>query len=349
MKKYLLIILLLISVVSAADLSLKINGQQPSEMVVVEKDIPIEFELTVQPFITIIDVEAKADNKVIQTLIDEDLDLKPTGPIDQVRVKTRTLNLPKTLPGGEFPVDMYFIYEKDGKRQEVKTKLTFDVQGSSILGFITNLASEDTAYAIRDLVKPPKIELISRDIEKEDLTPLDLSNIGLSRDDVLLGNYNSKRLSTLTEIQSNEDIESDDPNINKEVSKVKRKEEPKIEKILGVFEVTNPDNGKSTIVSKIIVSLEAGSTQKDLEVIEYIPKSVAMHVDDISWSKKPQILQEDPIVKWDLGRISKKGVKEVSYAVNEELQGIDTKTVAGGEKLGLGARFLAWLASLFLK
>ena len=141
----------------------------------------------------------------------------------------------------------------------------------------------------------------------------------------------------------------EDPEIKKKVYALQKGIEPKIEKTLNVFEVTNPDNDMSTIVSKIIVSLGSDVTLKDLSIIEEIPKSIAMHVDNLGFSHKIEVLQADPIVKWDLGHISKDGVREVSYAVNAELDDIESKTVAGGDKLGMGARFLAWLASLFLK
>jgi len=195
---------------------------------------------------------------------------------------------------------------------------------------------------------PIEFEKIDRALTKDDMDDIDMSDIGLSDEDVSLGNYEMKEVMTKSSVSKTTDMmkTATTQEAKDAISDMQSKDLPgKIEKFLSVYEVSKKGSEEVTYISKVVVSINIDQNMKNFEVIEQIPKSVAKSVSELVFSEKVIVLEDDPIVKWDLKYAPEGQTKEYSYTVNKKIESIDSNTVAGGDKMGWS--FFAWLAGLF--
>lgn len=71
---------------------------------------------------------------------------------------------------------------------------------------------------------------------------------------------------------------------------------------------------KNKIEKEIVVSRLGNDDQKEIKIYEYIPKEVAQKASDLKFNVQPQILEDDPIVLWQVERSSPEPVR-LNYSV----------------------------------
>lgn len=79
------------------------------------------------------------------------------------------------------------------------------------------------------------------------------------------------------------------------------------------------DLQKSSFKSKYSLSVYAKDELYNVTLIENIPKDIASHVDDITFSLNPIIIQEDPIVKFVVPLIQDESTFLITYFVNAKV------------------------------
>lgn len=76
---------------------------------------------------------------------------------------------------------------------------------------------------------------------------------------------------------------------------------------------------KDKIEKEIVVSNLKGEDQKEVKIYEYIPKEVAEKVSELEFSVQPQIIENDPIVLWQVEPSGPKPV-QINYTVKKRME-----------------------------
>lgn len=100
---------------------------------------------------------------------------------------------------------------------------------------------------------------------------------------------------------------------------------------LEVFNITSKQTNKTSVVSKITLTIKAGRDMKDVKVVEIIPKDVASSVASVVFKVQPAILQSDPIVQWTFDSLQNGETKDLSYTVNKKLSSISSTSFAAAK------------------
>jgi hypothetical protein len=168
------------------------------------------------------------------------------------------------------------------------------------------------------------------------IDPSDLGLTSLSADDVEVTRIGT----TVTETVTSADIEAALAAATSEDAKAKLNavkalldagdvDEIAVTKTLDVYKVSAKDTGKEVYVSRVTISYAADSAKKNVNIIEVIPKTVVVSADELEFvGLVPTILQQDPIVQWELAGVDKGETVELKYLVKKQLSGIDSTTVA---------------------
>ena len=78
------------------------------------------------------------------------------------------------------------------------------------------------------------------------------------------------------------------------------------------------------------------------------PHEIAQHVNDVIFSDDPEVLQEDPVVKWAFTHVPQDQAKDYTFTVDKDIENFDTLAAASAEKPSLLYRMLKWILSFFI-
>ncbi len=125
------------------------------------------------------------------------------------------------------------------------------------------------------------------------------------------------------------------------------KNENAVDKIeRNVIRAMNKETGREETKTQIKKRIIAEKDYGTLVVIEDIPKTVAQHISSLSFSEQPEVLEADPVVKWNFNNVPKGSEVDVSYAVDGEVSA-DSEAIVGGEDPGFFGKLSIWLKQAF--
>ncbi len=114
------------------------------------------------------------------------------------------------------------------------------------------------------------------------------------------------------------------------LEKLKEKNMIKINKVMKLVDILDRETMKETQKTLVTVSVKAERKMFDVDIIEEIPKSYAEDISQVEFSIEPEVLEDDPIVKWNFDSIKEGEEVEVSYWVEGEHED-NTTTIAAEE------------------
>ncbi len=121
-----------------------------------------------------------------------------------------------------------------------------------------------------------------------------------------------------------------DANKRKILERLKQKDMIKINKARKFMNILDRETMKETRKTLMTLSFKAERKMFDVDIVEDIPKSFAEDISKIEFSIEPEVLEDDPIVKWNFDSIDQGEEVEVSYWVEGE-QEDNTTTIAAEE------------------
>ncbi|MCA9478643.1 MAG: hypothetical protein KC535_05845 [Nanoarchaeota archaeon] len=330
---------LLMGAVSAADISFSINGISDQTPVPINPGEDVTVEIIQAPFTYIYNVQVETDNELLRQVIETTLDeFERTDRSLIESATTETRPAPPFLPGGTHEITLTFQYS-DAQFQEktLSQTIILDIpQGSSrekLLNWLLSILPDDVASELIDRLLGRNLEPLPRDLTLEEL-------LQFARQEGLDINvdYQIKKVasSNTTQELDKEDIEqleknTDNTDLQKELKKIKRRTPPTITKDLNVFEITTK-NGTYN-VSKIVVGIGSGKKSLNrLSIIEVIPKEIAENANLLTFSELPDVIEIDPIVKWNFDHVPAEDQKEYSYTVQGEVEEVNSTTYSGGKE-----------------
>jgi hypothetical protein len=95
---------------------------------------------------------------------------------------------------------------------------------------------------------------------------------------------------------------------------------------------------KDSVTTQIVVASLEGD--QETTIYEYVPKEIAETASDLEFSIKPEIIEDDPLIMWNLGLLRKDKPVEIKYSTKPRLEWTlcaEKKYFAEMDKLGLNA------------
>lgn len=111
------------------------------------------------------------------------------------------------------------------------------------------------------------------------------------------------------------------------ISDYQESEKASLTKEVVVYRMKHKQSQKSDFVSKIILSYTAEDDTKSFSIVEQIPKEIASQASLLRFNIDPEIIEEDPIVKWSFNDVPKGGSLDISYSVPSRIKPLETQTV----------------------
>ena len=100
------------------------------------------------------------------------------------------------------------------------------------------------------------------------------------------------------------------------------------------YEIINPDTGEKSYSTKIELKLQALDNLEDVEYVLVIPKEIAQDVLEIIFNVSPsEVLNADPVVKWNIENLQKGEILDLSYFVKKEIliQDLEFISISGAK------------------
>ncbi|MDD3976135.1 MAG: hypothetical protein PHN22_03165 [Candidatus ainarchaeum sp.] len=104
------------------------------------------------------------------------------------------------------------------------------------------------------------------------------------------------------------------------------------------YEIVNPDTGEKSYSTKIELKLQALDNLEEIEYVLVIPKEIAQDVLEIIFNIEPsEVLNADPVVKWNVDSLQKGEILDLSYFVKKEIliQDLDFISISGAKDVDL--------------
>jgi hypothetical protein len=355
---YLAIFALLISLVSAQDISVKINGNDISEEIEITPNSELKIDTTIAPNTYIESVTAESKNEIIRQIIEEELkSFERDERNPESEVKSRTVHLPSVLPGGTHKVSTTFKYsnanlESKEENKQFNFKVTSAGFSGAIVGILSGLISDDGASEVVDLITNRQVKPVPRELSNEEIRGI-ADELGLTEEDIKNKNYNieevDRKESPQDSLVDQLITEIDNQKAKETLEEIRKSKTPDIKKELIVYKISTKDGLKSAHQSKTIVGITHEKSLNRIDLIENIPKTTAESADKLIFSEQPEILVNDPVVKWNFDHVPKGQTKEVSYTVNKKLDKIESTSAAGGKEPGFFANIIAKIIGMFVK
>ena len=101
-----------------------------------------------------------------------------------------------------------------------------------------------------------------------------------------------------------------------------------INKELIVYEIEDKETGEKLSKSEFIISFNITENIKEISIMEIIPKSIAGNALELYFvDNLPTILQDDPVVLWELKNLAANETHSISYFVDDEITRLSTQTI----------------------
>lgn len=112
-----------------------------------------------------------------------------------------------------------------------------------------------------------------------------------------------------------------------------------------ITKIIYPETEKKA--ATIIKTISTNQLLSKISLVEIIPKNIAEKAQDILFSETPEIIQDDPVVRWNLESLSQ---KKITYSVINELNIVEAKTtntiiLSGIQKENIGENEITGYAS----
>ncbi|MBI4252589.1 Ig-like domain-containing protein [Candidatus Uhrbacteria bacterium] len=95
------------------------------------------------------------------------------------------------------------------------------------------------------------------------------------------------------------------------------------------YEVKEKTTGKTASVTRVEQLFAPTKDTKDVTIVMTVPKSVAERASLLTFTGvQPEVLQDDPILRWTFAEVKAGETKDLSYQANKNLEKLEVKNVA---------------------
>lgn len=352
MNKFIVTILILIIAVpfaaslnGLADLEVKVDGKPSGDIRVMPGDT-VRLEVVKNNVAYIDDVGVESNNKIIQQAFNNYLD-RNRGYGDYY-----TISITDEIPKGNFDLNLIIdYYDRNLVHKRYEKSIRLSSPEGSAPGFLSGMLSEQAAAELVDNYMNVQLQRLNPELEYVDLNKEDLKALGIPVEDYVEGLRlleegkrveamellpDIKKTASSTKTQKYDDKEQEIE--KKYLRKVKGKEHPDVKVIKNIYEVTK--QGNSIDKSKVTFSVSAVEKSIGIDLLVVVPKEIARSVKDLDFSEEPEVIEEDPVIKWAFKNVPQGQTKDYAYTVSKDVQNFDTLAVAAAKKPSWVARLV---------
>lgn len=338
MRRLLLLLLLLSVSVSAADIDFMIDGKPLADSYSISPGQRIDVRLSLAPGVLVREIDVVADKPYYETLFENSLSRGFSRSAQQASSDV-TISVPPQVPSGDSGVEVTIFYEDAGfnKKKSTYSTLLKVEDGSGTLGFLMALAPDRVADELLGAYGVVDLPRLDPNLGIDDLNKRDLEALGISFQDMAEGRLpqitqTATKLSRMTLSQNREQFKD---------YQWKGSLEPEVEVRKSSFDVRFGD--RTITKSKIIVSVPAKDSISLVDSVVIIPKSVAESASLLDFSERPIIIEDDPVIKWQIANIPEAQTKDYAVIADGDVTDTDITAAAAGKKMSWITRLILWI------
>ncbi len=76
--------------------------------------------------------------------------------------------------------------------------------------------------------------------------------------------------------------------------------------------------GNGSVTANVVVSNLGNEDQSNVQIYETIPKEIAQSASTLEFSSEPEIIEDDPIILWDVGNVPRSEPVTIGFSVRNE-------------------------------
>lgn len=328
------------------DIRIFVDGKEEPEKVTLTQGQTLNLIFKIKEGVLIKRVKIDSKSEMVKHILEQYLPKRKRAMTNEEFI--HRVKIPEKLLKGNFPVTYTIQYvDKNFNEKEHKYNLVFNVpEGSRMLGILMNRAD---ASAINSVMKR-RLERIPKEITFDDITAEDLEKLGIRKENFFEMLKNNRNLPEIHRKKQEEETLDFDNMMEKRKDTFKQlkkmKEKKKVEISKNVYEIKYGE--RSIVKSKIIMSVPSDKNTGEGAVIVEIPKEIAETTDEMIWAREvPEILEEDPVIKWAFKNIPQNEVKDYAFTVDKDVQNFEILAAGAAENPGLLSKLFAWIAGMF--
>ena len=111
------------------------------------------------------------------------------------------------------------------------------------------------------------------------------------------------------------------------------------------YEVTV--DGVTLNKTRFVIASPAQKGKRDMDFLVEIPKSMVSNASDVDFDIEPEILEEDPVVKWAFQNLPQKESVEYGFTVDGDVQNFEDLAVVAAEHQSILQRIINFFLNLF--
>ncbi|MEA3430606.1 MAG: hypothetical protein U9R08_05010 [Nanoarchaeota archaeon] len=350
MKKVLMISLLLLILPLAyalEDIEIKVDSAEIGSNIEFVPGTMVKVEIVKNNVLFIKNIDVDSENPVIEQVFYNKL--SGIGTHDSA-----IFEVPMEMPSGNFKTTLIFdYYDKEYvHKRYTKTTVIESEGGSGAAGGLSGLLSDEDAAELVNEQMNVQIERLDPELQHIELNKKDLLDLGIDVDDFVKGIellQQGKRGEAAKFLPEINKVDSDKRTLvyekqeieTKMLRQIKGKRHPDVKVVKNIYEVINDD--KSIDKSKLTYSVTAEEENiNGLELLLVVPKDIAKNVKMLDFSEEPEVIEEDPVIKWAFKNIPQGQTKDYSFTVSKDVQNFDTLAAAAADSP-------SWLSKLIKK
>ena len=296
-------------------------------------------------------IKAISDNAIYDSMLNQFLTVEE---FDRKEKKTETEQkfvIPGQLPSTKGKITVLIEYDDlEGNSNSETSEFELEITaGSDALNFLAKIMPKDAFKALLNQLTNYEVPRIDPNLQAKELDLGDYEALGLTKQDFLKGV--KPKIVEIEKVEKQITIEDakqkGDDKFQENANKLSGDENPQLKISAKAFTVSS--GGKTITKSKVIVSIPAEQERlKEGEVVVYIPKEVASSADKLDFSEQPEILENDPVIKWSFENVPQGQVKDLAYTVDGDATKSETVAAATAEHPGWFTKLLLKIAQKFI-
>jgi hypothetical protein len=305
----------------------------------VEVDIPKNTSIT--------DVRYRSDFPGFEAFLERESMIEKKTYHEDTPIR-RSIQVPSYVPAGNHTISAE-IQTRDSKgniHTENKTFVTEVPQKKGVEGLIQRMVpsvSKDAYQELFSFSEKKQNRTRTRPTITEGLTEDETRRLGFdpANTTIIRQSPESKMLRhTAKDKESLRNVT--DKRVQDAVNELDEKDPLEVNKTIERYTLVGSD-GRQTNVSKVILKVKSEGSKKAIDIIESIPKSIAEDVSELEILGSYEVLEEDPIVRWNFDYATDDEELTAGYIAQKNIDQDTTTSIAAGQTPTFDARVISFL------
>lgn len=307
----------------------------------------VDVEVDIPKNTTITDVHYRSDFSGFEAFLERESMIEKKTYHEDTPIR-RSIQVPSYVPAGNHTISAE-IQTKDSKGNIHTENMTFVTevpQKKGVEGLIQRMVpnvSKDAYQELFSFSEKKQNHTRTRPTITEGLTEDETRRLGFdpANTTIIRQSPESKMLRhTAKDKESLRNVT--DERVQDAVNELDEKDPLEVNKTIERYTLVGSD-GRQTNVSKVILKVKSKGSKKAIDIIESIPKSIAEDVSELEILGSYEVLEEDPIVRWNFDYATDDEELTAGYIAQKNIDQDTTTSIAAGQTPTFDARAISFL------